>query len=484
VTFGGIEHFTITTGSGADNIVTGDGDDVINTGEGDDFLSGGFGSNTLIGGPGNDTYLVLSPTDVVTESIGEGNDLIYVAVSGYTLAANVETLWLTGAAASGLGNNASGNTLVGNAFLNSTITGGTGADLLVGVHTASKTTMAGGAGDDTYVTFNSTDDIQENAAGGRDTIYAAADFTLPANVEILWLIGNATHGTGNANGGTLVANNNVASTITGGSGLDLLVGAHNVTSTLAGAGGDDTYVVFNSGDTVQEASGDGNDALYATTDFVLPANVETLWLIGAATHATSNGSGGTLVANNNLDSTLTGASASDLLVGGHASVSTMIGGDGNDTYVTFNTSDVIQETASGGSNDALVTYVSHTIPDNVETMFLGTDAGPINGTGGNGADTIIGNAFDNVLDGDANRDVLVGAGGADTFVFKAGEAVGDVVTDFTSGQDHLKFVGYGAGTLTQIDATHWQINSANGLTHDTITLNNAPSIQPNDVLFV
>jgi len=338
-------------------------------------------------------------------------------------------------------------------------------------------------GDDEYVTFNSTDEIQESPGGGKDTLYVGADFTLPTNVEILWLIGTATHGTGNANGGTLVANNSVASTITGGVGLDLMVGAHDVASILAGGGGDDTYVVFNSGDTVQEASGGGNDALYATTDFVLPANVETLWLIGAATHATSNSSGGTLVANNNLASTLTGGSASDLLVGGHASIATMVGGDGNDTFVTFNTSDLIQETAGGGSNDALVTYVSHTMPDNVETMFLGTDAGAINGTGGNGADTIIGNGFDNVLDGGANLDILVGGAGADTFVFKAGEVAGDVVTDFTSGQDHLKLTGYGAGTLTQLDATHYQINSANGLIHDTIALGNAPLVQPNDMLF-
>jgi Ca2+-binding RTX toxin-like protein len=69
-------------------------------------------------------------------------------------------------------------------------------------------------------------------------------------------------------------------------------------------------------------------------------------------------------------------------------------------------------------------------------------------------------------------------------VFKAGEVAGDIITDFTSGQDHLKFSGYGAGTLTQVDATHWQINSANGLLHDTLALTNAPSIQANDVLFV
>jgi Ca2+-binding RTX toxin-like protein len=174
-----------------------------------------------------------------------------------------------------------------------------------------------------------------------------------------------------------------------------------------------------------------------------------------------------LVANNNLDGTLTRGSGSDLLVGGHASTTTMAGSGGNDTYVTFNATDVIQESASGG-NDTLVTYASRTIPVNVETMFLAEGAGPINGTGGSGIDTIIGNGFDNVLDGRGNIDVLVGGGGNDTFVFQRGEANGDIVTDFagsaSGGGDKLQFAGYGTAAaganLAQIDATHWQINSA------------------------
>jgi Ca2+-binding RTX toxin-like protein len=74
--------------------------------------------------------------------------------------------------------------------------------------------------------------------------------------------------------------------------------------------------------------------------------------------------------------------------------------------VSFVAGDVVQE-ASNGGNDSLVTCVSQTIPSNVETMFLAAGAGAINGTGGNGIDTIIGNAFDNIIDGGANLDVLV-----------------------------------------------------------------------------
>jgi hypothetical protein len=75
-------------------------------------------------------------------------------------------------------------------------------------------------------------------------------------------------------------------------------------------------------------------------------------------------------------------------------------------------------------------------------------------------------------------------------VFHAGEADGDAITDFSgaSGQgDHLEFDGYGTAaagaTLVQLDATHWQINSADGLIHDVITLANAASIDPADFIF-
>jgi hypothetical protein len=42
--------------------------------------------------------------------------------------------------------------------------------------------------------------------------------------------------------------------------------------------------------------------------------------------------------------------------------------------------------------------------------------------------------------------------------------------------DAFVFVGYGTAaqgaSLTQVDATHWSINSADGLVHDIITLSN------------
>jgi hypothetical protein len=48
----------------------------------------------------------------------------------------------------------------------------------------------------------------------------------------------------------------------------------------------------------------------------------------------------------------------------------------------------------------------------------------------------------------------------------------------------LQFVGYGPGaTFTQIDATHWQVNSGDGLVQETIAFQNGAPVHMSDVLF-
>ena len=92
----------------------------------------------------------------------------------------------------------------------------------------------------------------------------------------------------------------------------------------------------------------------------------------------------------------------------------------------------------------------------------------------------------------AGTDILWGGGGNDTFVFVACETNNDTILDFAgngeAAGDQLQFSGYGLAaqgrTCLLVDATHWQINPANGLIHDVITLTNGASIHTNDYLFV
>ncbi|MDI1286329.1 MAG: hypothetical protein PSV46_18225, partial [Reyranella sp.] len=112
--------------------------------------------------------------------------------------------------------------------------------------------------------------------------------------------------------------------------------------------------------------------------------------------------------------------------------------------------------------------------------------------GGSGSDDLHGGNGNDSLFGNGGADVLDGGAGNDTFVFGRGDAAGDTVTDFAgngaAAGDSLIFAGYGTAgqgaTFTQTDATHWSINSADGVVHDVVTFSNGASIDPSDYLFV
>jgi serralysin len=70
-----------------------------------------------------------------------------------------------------------------------------------------------------------------------------------------------------------------------------------------------------------------------------------------------------------------------------------------------------------------------------------------NARGGAGDDTLIGNQAANLLDGGRGSDRLTGGTGADTFLFRAGDSAPgarDVIADFASGQDKIRFESFDA----------------------------------------
>ncbi len=107
-------------------------------------------------------------------------------------------------------------------------------------------------------------------------------------------------------------------------------------------------------------------------------------------------------------------------------------------------------------------------------------------------DGVVSEDNNDVIDGGAGADRLIGGLDSDDFVFHAGQADGDVIVDFigngASVGDELIFRGYGTAaqgaTFVQLDATHWQINSADGTIHDVITLENGAAIHASDWLFL
>ncbi|MBK8918919.1 MAG: hypothetical protein IPM73_13020 [Betaproteobacteria bacterium] len=374
-----VENLTLT-GTGALN---GTGNVLNNTLTGntaDNILDGGMGADALIGGTGNDTYLVDNAGDLITEGASAGTDSVIASVT-HTLAANVENLTLTGSGAIGGTGNTLNNTLVGNAGDN-LLNGGAGNDAMVG-----------GVGNDTYIVESVGDVVTENAEEGVDLVQSSVTHILAANVENLTLTGTtAINGTGNTENNTLIGNSAI-NILNGSAGNDTLDGLGGA-DTLIGGAGDDVFVVDVATDVVQEAVGEGFDAVRANLSLSLAANVEALFLGGTAA---LNGTGNTL-AN---------------LLRGNTGINTLNGGAGTDIL-------------EGGDGNDLLT-------DTVGSALF---------NGGAGADTLTGGAAAEVFLGGSGNDTLVTAGGNDVLLFNKGDGQ-DVVAAGGSGSDTLSVGGAG-----------------------------------------
>ncbi len=435
----------IIGGAGRDYIGGGDGNDVLMGGAGLDYLGGGEGDDLLDvgtggsasdpevmdGGAGNDTYVVSSLATVrIMDAPGQGSDTVRVA---FTLdvdyfatvnrllgreAVEIENIELTGSGDFNAFGNDVANRLTGNAGRNllvgedgdDTLDGGAGAD-----------TMVGGKGNDHYVVDNPGDLIIELDAEGYDDVTGATNIDLrtqSAYVESAYLAagtsGFSIHGndrdnvlTGNAGDNTLYgeAGND---TLDGGGGVDHLVGGL----------GDDTFLLDNPGDTVEELGGQGSDmvVLARSVDLRLEfSNVENVTLAGiAGLTAIGDDQDNHLIGNGGAN-TLIGGGGNDFLDGG-AGNDDMTGGLGDDTYVLDVAGDVFHENPGEGSDTVQVLgrSVDLTLPlfSSIENAtLLGTGSFDLTGTGG--ANILIGNAGNNVITGGGGNDILDGRGGAD-----------------------------------------------------------------------
>ena len=84
-----------------------------------------------------------------------------------------------------------------------TITGVDSDDTLIG--TAGIDNLSGGIGNDLYFVGNSGDGVNEAVGAGYDIVAATVDYTMPANVEALYIIGAGLTGTGSGNADTLLS---------------------------------------------------------------------------------------------------------------------------------------------------------------------------------------------------------------------------------------------------------------------------------------
>ncbi|MDZ3833690.1 MAG: right-handed parallel beta-helix repeat-containing protein [Sphingopyxis sp.] len=212
------------------------------------------------------------------------------------------------------------------------------------------------------------------------------------------------------------------SRLEGGAGNDTLTGGGQK-SQLAGGDGDDIYFVKTANDVVIEEVNGGSDSVYASIDYTLPANVETLRLLGEGLTGTGN----------DLDNRMVGTTGTDRFYGM----------DGNDKIQGLGGDDWMW----GGNGD------DNLSGDDGDDHLFG-EAGNDTLLGGNGNDFLWGGDGNDILEGGAGSDVMTGGAGADEFRFRSdhisADAV-DVITDFQRGVDVIGLRAIDANINTRAD---------------------------------
>lgn len=426
-----------STGDAANDVIDFQADarkDIVNAGAGDDSVHGGDGDDTLIGGAGLDTLYGDDDNDYLIG--GDGVDTLY---------------------------------------------GGGGTN-----------TLQGGPGNDNYQISNSIDSIIEFDGEGTDTVWlnGVYVYTLPSNVEnvdgsSVFLFPLTAIGNGLDN--NVIGTFDAADTLFGRNGNDVLNGRSGPANTLLGGLGNDIYDVQSVGDSTIELPGEGIDTVRTSFSiYGLQANIDNLIFTDNLTHLAGVGN----VLNNEIyggtgRDDLFGREGDDRLSGGSGTPNTMLGQEGNDTYVVRAVGDSILEFANQGTDTVEAEVASFTLPSNVEHLtrtssaaFVGIGNALFNNiTGASGADFLSGLDGNDQLTGGGSADELLGGAGEDVFRYLGGETGFDRIYDFTSGQDRIALSTLAftptplyalvQGALPVANSTNstFLYNSANGMLH-------------------
>lgn len=345
---------------------------------------------------------------------------------------------------------------------NDTITGSSGEDSMGGG--TGTNTLIGGAQSDIYFVDSSADVIVELVTdlGPLDSVVATVSYTLGAGVlveSLAALAGTATNLvlTGNALSQTIIGNLGNNALDTGGGAADA----------LSGGFGDDTYLVFNAGDTINELAGQGAaDRVLAAVSFVLAADddIEILETSNFALTTNLNLTG------NALSQNITGNAGDNILEDTAGAADTLHGGAGNDIYVLRTAGTIIDEGIGQGTADRVAVARSFSLAgdDNIEiittTSFAGISA--INLSGNAFAQSMTGNAGDNRMDGRGGFDTLDGGAGADVFMFTSAVTAGNLarINNYVVLDDRIEIDdAYFTGLLADGQTLNTQAFAANAL---------------------
>ncbi len=370
-------------GGGNDYIESRVGDDLVTGDDGNDTLNAGGGHDTVLGGTGNDVITFLRHTTDFNEGwlgtdtldAGPGDDV-------------VTNLWAaTGSGAPGA------NAETGNVFR---ADGGSGYDTLSADFNKQSLPII-------FNQANPADVDFPNGSYLRGFEYLK-DFVSGSGNDVFTFRGRENSRIQMFGGNDIINPGLGVDIAYGGTGNDLLIIDYSV--------GDDANA---GGITSTSASVHARADVItgAVLDRVTTAEMERSHITGTSKADTMNGqTGDDIFFGGGGADTMDGANGNDYLDGG-SGTDQLIGGPGNDYYVVDNSGDTVRElNTSGfdqGGTDAVRSSVSFTLPTALEILNLTGSA--LNGTGNSFANTITGNAQNNILQGLNGNDSLNGGGG-------------------------------------------------------------------------
>lgn len=362
-------------GSAHNDTLIGDANaNILNGAAGNDVLEGMAGGDTLIGGGGSNT------ASYEHAAAGVSASLVNIGISNSGDAAGD-----TYSDIHNLLGSAFNDILIGDSAAN-TINGGDGNDILQGMGGADA--LFGGNGNDTASYANASTAVSASLTTGLVGFNSGGD----AQNDSYNSIENLT---GSDYSDTLIGNA-VANTINGGSGDDILEGMGGA-DVLIGGSGLNTASYQNAGAGVLASL---SNAAVNLGDAEGDTYSDIHNLLGSAYNDNLIGNSGTNV--------LTGGAGNDTLEGmGGGDI--LIGGDGFDT--------ASYEHAAIGVAASLSTVAGFTsLGDAQGDSFISIE----NFSGSNYNDSFIGDANANVLSGAGGNDILEGMGGADTLIGGSG----------------------------------------------------------------
>jgi Ca2+-binding RTX toxin-like protein len=467
---GGPSDETLGGTSGNDVIYGNGGDDTLEGGDGNDLLDGGEGSDTASYATAASGVTISLAMDAAQETGGAGTDTLS-SIENLTGSQFADAL--TGDAGDNRLSGLDGDDLLMGGAGEDLLDGGGGADLLIGG--LGNDEMQGGAGHDRYLVDGVGDVVLESAGEGDDWVLASGNYTLAEGVHVETLTTSNAASIAPIN----LTGNELGQSIYGNAGDNMLTG-NGGADYLVGGLGDDRYYVDTS-DFILEEIGGGDDWIFVASSYTLREGneIETLVAVNQDSLDTVNFSGnefgqslyGSQGANQlhggGGNDYLVGLGGNDFLIGG-AGDDHLAGGTGNDLYYADG-GDLITESAGEGDDlavalDSLVLGSGQSI----ETLSAAEGSANINLTGNGLAQSLYGNAGDNILTTGGGSDYMVGGAGSDTFFisnapgiatiadYAAGEAVD--VTQWLSVANGTDVVGGGYLRVTgdgqlQVDAT-------------------------------